>query len=61
MVASAADDGVAPAVAEAYTSNLQLYKFEIIGFDKFRPEFGRGKHFPIKIVIISKKFPKIET
>jgi hypothetical protein len=33
-----------------YTSNLQLYKFEIIGFGKFRPKFGRGKHCLTKIV-----------
>ena len=37
-----------------YTSNLQLYRFEIIGFDKFRPKLGRRKHFLPKIAIIFK-------
>ena len=42
-----------------YASNLQLYKFEIIGFDKFRPKFGRGKHFSDQNCNCFQKRPKI--
>ena len=37
-----------------YTSKLQLYRFEIIGFGKFRSKFGIGKQKHQKIAIIFK-------
>jgi hypothetical protein len=42
-----------------YTSNLQLYKFEIMGFDKFRSKFGTSKQKYRKIAIIFKCIEKL--
>ena len=41
------------------TSNPQLYKFEIMGFDKFRSKFGTGKQKHQKIAIIFKSVRKL--